>query len=713
MTQRNNRSKSHSRAVIAATVEVPPLPLSPFFVTTVLLLLAVLIGATAAQADPYAEGDLSSYAYVEVLDGRGRVEQAWDGSTEALDANYPLSSGDRVQLEAGARLSLVLPDRTRVRVSGPADFTLRRLALARDEASAVSELEIFEGELQVVVDEDFLGDQLPIITTHAGGFLVHEAGEYVFYTDGDWTAATTRSGYLELSTDRGSAVVRADEMLTVEGARWPRISTRVAGSQSSLEVWAAELDYERAAYASGYVDRSLWHSSAPLERNGSWVQVGGRHAWHPRVASGWRPYYDGRWVTTRSGYTWVSSEPWGWLTYHYGAWDFSAGLGWVWYPGRVYSPAWVYWHWSPDYVGWVPTGYYSSHYGGLHLGIHGWSRASWSTYSYWNFCRTRDVGRADFRGYVTTGSRLGRTARSREVPRGIVTTDTRPIDPRELDRPGEFAERIAKRRNGGSVDHIDVSRFVSREESPERIDGRVHTRAAAPRSQPRSEQGSGLNYRAPVLEGRAVPGEGQRRVSSQGGEGAQQTGRQTGGVTPTVSGVPRSRMRWSSPDGENPRAGVSYPADRRRVRTIQVPEAHRPREAGAPQVSEPERGESPGSRVMERIRNRREVVAPTYRPPAPRAAPSAGATGSGSASSPQAAPRSAPRAAPSSRTAPPPRRDDSSRSRSSSSSDRRSSGQSRSESSASSNRSSSGSSSSDRSSGSSSSSARRSRPPRG
>ena len=41
---------------------------------------------------------------------------------------------------------------------------------------------------------------------------------------------------------------------------------------------------------------------------------------------GWRPYWHGRWAYTPSGLTWVSYEPWGWVPYHYGSWDFSPGL---------------------------------------------------------------------------------------------------------------------------------------------------------------------------------------------------------------------------------------------------------------------------------------------------------------------------------------------------------------------------------------------------
>ena len=31
-------------------------------------------------------------------------------------------------------------------------------------------------------------------------------------------------------------------------------------------------------------------------------------------------------------------------------------------PGAEYSPAWVYWNYTPDWVGWCPIGYYATYY---------------------------------------------------------------------------------------------------------------------------------------------------------------------------------------------------------------------------------------------------------------------------------------------------------------------------------------------------------------
>jgi hypothetical protein len=70
------------------------------------------------------------------------------------------------------------------------------------------------------------------------------------------------------------------------------------------------------------------------------------------------PYSNGRWYWTSVGWNWIPYEPWGWYPFHYGSWNFDASFGWVWGWDPVWSPAWVYWIYSPGYVGWCPRGYY-------------------------------------------------------------------------------------------------------------------------------------------------------------------------------------------------------------------------------------------------------------------------------------------------------------------------------------------------------------------
>ncbi len=67
------------------------------------------------------------------------------------------------------------------------------------------------------------------------------------------------------------------------------------------------------------------------------------------------PYSNGQWVNTTQGwYFHAASEPEE-ITHHYGRWVLSPSVGWVWVPGRVWSPAWVDWREQNDYIAWQPV----------------------------------------------------------------------------------------------------------------------------------------------------------------------------------------------------------------------------------------------------------------------------------------------------------------------------------------------------------------------
>jgi hypothetical protein len=103
-------------------------------------------------------------------------------------------------------------------------------------------------------------------------------------------------------------------------------------------------------------DSYFYNGLAPY---GSWVQTADGWGWQPMVASvesGWMPYQTrGHWVLTDDGWYWASDYSWGWGPYHYGRWSQDGGLGWVWFPGEVWAPAWVAWRNTTDgFAGWAP-----------------------------------------------------------------------------------------------------------------------------------------------------------------------------------------------------------------------------------------------------------------------------------------------------------------------------------------------------------------------
>jgi hypothetical protein len=339
---------------------------------------------------------------------------------------------------------------------------------------------LLSGNVQLIVAADSLGDELPRVETPNATIYPQYFGSYRLTADAGYSQVVVRSGTAQMVTDNGSWKVKADEEAVIDN-RNPdhQAEVREAGAFDSLERWGRQLDDEYAsADQPASVDDNLRYAAAPLNRYGSWVNVEGASYWRPTVDADWRPYWQGRWIYTPSGLTWVSSEPWGWVPFHYGSWDNLPGYGWVWQPGSVWSPAWVYWYWGSDYTGWCPTGYYTRYYGaelgggvGFRWGVYGWAGGGWGAFDRWNFVSANYFSyREGYRqGYRDAFWDAHRDVRRYAVPidsrhhgvlgRGIITTDTKPLKPSVWKDPGG-AVRVLRGR--GSVELPDVTQFVAR-----------------------------------------------------------------------------------------------------------------------------------------------------------------------------------------------------------------------------------------------------------
>lgn len=78
--------------------------------------------------------------------------------------------------------------------------------------------------------------------------------------------------------------------------------------------------------------------------------------WVPTVTpQGWHPYPPCNWVNSKQyGWYYDDKTPWGKIVHHYGRWAYDAQMGWIWTPGSEFSPGWVVWRTSPEWVGWAP-----------------------------------------------------------------------------------------------------------------------------------------------------------------------------------------------------------------------------------------------------------------------------------------------------------------------------------------------------------------------
>lgn len=421
---------------------------------------------TLAAVPLAAQQDEGAAAYLRTVEGYADHVLA-QGEAFQAGINYPVVPGDRLVLAPGTRLEVVLPDGSAVRAADEADLLVSAVAGTLESPAQETQLELDHGELQVVRPAWSGPEAVQVLV--GGSWVVLEApGSYRIGTDGYGTSrVTVREGWAEISTPRGRRDVRTAETAWVREGTWS-VELARAEARDELEWWGASLDRDvQVAARTWSDDPRLSYAAASLEGRGEWVEVGGRRAWRPWVEVGWRPYVTGDWAWTPGGMAWVSYEPWGWLTHHYGLWEQVGGYGWVWVPGRVYSPAWVYWYWGPSYVAWVPAGVYATTYASWDYrpswGVYGWVSGGWSHYDDWTFCRVDDFRYGRHHGRFALGREVSRHADTDILQRGVLATDTRPLTRGGWTGGTAFRERLAQERQRADRERpTDLTAFVAR-----------------------------------------------------------------------------------------------------------------------------------------------------------------------------------------------------------------------------------------------------------
>ena len=383
-----------------------------------------------------------SYGFIRTVDGS--VDLVHSSSRSAIEAtsNYPIQVGDQLRVPTGGHLEAVLPDASVLRLDGNTELKFARIAASKDSADNTNLLHLLQGQIQIaMVEEPAATDEYRVDTANCTIYL-HGQGSYRIFTDGkSWTQVIVRSGVAEVVTEQDSVFVAPGQQALVDGDREPRISREAAAPVDGLEQWGDRLATQaQVPFRRGYIAPTLSYAAAPLYRHGRWMSFGGSSVWRPHVSTGWRPYHSGWWIYTPSGLTWISTEPWGWVTYHYGNWNYAAGLGWVWHPGHTYTPGAVRWYWGPTHVGWTPIGFQPAYppYGAGGLSSH------WRN---WTFCTYDKFGYRYSHQYLETGAELlDQGVFQNELPRGILTTDTRALTPNLWTEPDRLLETLRSTR---------------------------------------------------------------------------------------------------------------------------------------------------------------------------------------------------------------------------------------------------------------------------
>jgi hypothetical protein len=366
-------------------------------------------------------------------------------------ANLPLLDGDRLRTEEG-RLEVILPDGSLLHLD----------RYTTVDVLAADLLRVLQGRVYVVVrgarDPGLAARyqlDTPIASVQTGG-----PGEFrisaVDGSRGTEVELAVFRGQATLANDLGAQDVRAGERAMVREGLAPSAPQSFNSARwDDFDRWSAQRREEGLGTVSAlYLPADLELYASTFDQYGTWRNDPNDGAvWYPSVGADWRPYSVGYWRSFPVwGSFWIGHDPFGWPTHHYGRWGFSVGSGWYWMPDRAWSPAWVHWAVSPDYVSWCPLGRSNDPVFG-HFGVGGsyygnrvdpWR--GWTVMPRQHFGSRVSVHRVAVDGRRLDGAAEGAFAVQRNgpaagfaVPRGYNAGAAAPLNDRGIAQPGPAA----------------------------------------------------------------------------------------------------------------------------------------------------------------------------------------------------------------------------------------------------------------------------------
>ncbi len=286
--------------------------------------------------------------------------------------NRPLTTGDRLWTEAGARAEIHLGSAA-MRLNGRTNFSFINL----DDRTAQMQLSL--GTMNVRVRR-LADDEVIEVDTPQAALSLLRPGEYRIDVNeqGDTSIVTVRSGEVEATAGQAFTIRPRQQVRIVtaatEGAAPapPTFDQRDAPPGDAFDNWCQDRDRrEDMSQSARYVSRDM-PGYADLDGAGSWrTDPAYGSVWVPGgVPVGWAPYRYGHWAWIAPwGWTWVDDAAWGYAPFHYGRWVFVGGA-WGWVPGPVvvaarpvYAPALVAFVGGPSF--------------GVSIGIGGGAAVGW------------------------------------------------------------------------------------------------------------------------------------------------------------------------------------------------------------------------------------------------------------------------------------------------------------------------------------------------
>jgi hypothetical protein len=334
-TSHVEKERSPTRSIMPSVASRTP-SLLPWL--AVLALCCLLAPAWAQDAsDPPAR-----VAYVSERQGSVVFAPQGEEEWQDLPANRPLTPGDRLWTDAGARAELQLGTAT-LHVNSQAHLGLSDL----DEHAAQFMLQ--QGSINAHVREVVAGENFEVDTPNVAVRALQRSD---FRVDVDPQAQQTRvivrSGVVAVFGEGGQSINLGTSQEAVFAGRYLAQVSAPPYADDAFAAWAAERNrQEDEAIATRFVPRGV--VGAPeLDAYGTWSQEPEYGAvWYPAVTvANWAPYRYGHWSWIAPwGWTWIDDAPWGFAPFHYGRWTM-IGTRWAWVPGRlaprpVYAPALV------------------------------------------------------------------------------------------------------------------------------------------------------------------------------------------------------------------------------------------------------------------------------------------------------------------------------------------------------------------------------------
>jgi hypothetical protein len=291
-------------------------------------------------------------------DGGTVVKQGEDGREIEGRVNLPVYPGDEIVTSRRGRAEIHLSDGNTLGIDRATAVRFRSILDSYEGDSDETVAELRYGKIAIYRTE--LGHDVVRLDTDNATFVAsHEGTIYSVETDARGSdRVVVLEGAIEVRTPSRTTRLRSGESATVdERGVYDQVGST---GTDDFERWFLRRAERLGGSENRYIgDRRLSYWADDLDSHGRWVNVSGiGWSWRPYASAGWRPYYNGYWSHRFGCLTWVSYDPWGWVPYHYGRWAYDSAYGWVWVPGGGYSPAWVYWMYGADYIGWAPAGYW-------------------------------------------------------------------------------------------------------------------------------------------------------------------------------------------------------------------------------------------------------------------------------------------------------------------------------------------------------------------